>query len=284
MKHRRMQAAMYAILLVIVMIAAIASYSLYLSMAASAADRQAFDRQAVEKASIAFASAESILEKLQSIISENLAEEEEESDEEFDPQEWVTFRNEIGGDMAQITMLLSSLDGLTADVGSSEGKTVLAVREYLGMLSSISADMYELIGYHLELYEALEALSDFDEDADYEDFALQLADAAQNAADMMNGIDTPSYLRISHDDLTKRFIEFQEFGEDFYVAVVLEDPLRLYSCIYRMDRISVMLDKATSNLLADVNLQFEQADKRMSGMIATLHNELERNIALLLAV
>ena len=51
-----------------------------------------------------------------------------------------------------------------------------------------------------------------------------------------------------------------------------------------MDRIEAKLNRSAENLLDDVNLQFEQADKRLTGPIATLHNELERNIALLLEV
>ena len=286
MKKRRFPAALCTVVLCLAIIAAIASYALprQMQMTAFAAEKQSFDRQSVEKASVAFESAESIYEKLQTIVADELSEEED-PDAEYDPEEIEAFKNELGGDLAQIDMLLSSLDGLNSDAGSSEGKTVLAVREYLNMLRDISADMFELMEYYNELYEALMVFDELDADVDsYTDFASQLYDINDTVIGLMDAIDPPTYLRISHNDLTLRFKEFRDFSEDFYTASAMEDPLRTYSCIYRMDRIEAMLDKSTDNLTGDVELQFEQADKRLSGPIGTLHDELERNIALLLDV
>ena len=271
-------------LLCLAIITAIASNSLprQMQMTALAAEKRALDRQTVEKASVAFESAESILEKLTSIVSEELADDED-PDAEFDPGEAETFMNELGGDLAQIDMLLSSLDSLKADMGSSEGKTVLAVREYLNMLRSISLDMHELLEYYIELYAAIEGFNDLDDEVEsYTDFAAQLYDITDNTVELMKGIDAPSYLKISHDDLMLRISEFRDFSEDFYTASALDDPLRIYSCVFRMNRIEAMLNRSTENLTSDVKLQFEQADNRLTGPIATLHGELERNIALLL--
>ena len=286
MKRRRTYMAICAVLLIVALITAAASFVLprQMHLSALAAEKQSFDRQSVEKASVAFESAESIYEKLLTIVADELAEEED-PDEDFDPEEIETFKNELGGDLAQIDMLLSSLDGLNSDADSSEGKTVLAVREYLNMLRDISADIYELLGYYGELYDAIVIFDDLDADVDdFTDFASQLYDLNDTAIGLMEAIEPPSYLKISHDDLTLRFKEFRDFSEDFYYASAMEDPLRIYSCIYRMNRIESMLDRSTDNLTSDVELQFKQADKRLAGPIATLHEELERNIALLLEV
>ena len=286
MKGKRIPAALCAAVLCLALIFAALSSILPQKMrtTALAAESQTFDRQVVEKASVAFDAAAAILEKLQNIVTEELASDGSDTDEDFDTDEAEVFRNELGGDLAQIDMLLTSLNGLADDTESSEGKTVLAVREYLNMLRNISLDMRELLEYSVVLYEALVAMADFGEDYDgYSDFAYQLYYATGNAVDLMQEIVPPSYLKIAHDDLTIRIKEFQDFGEDFYVASELEDPLRFYSCMYRMNRIQVMLERCTDDLTNDVQLQFKQADKRLTGPIAVLHDELERNIRLLLA-
>jgi len=288
MKQRKVPAMLCAVLLCFALMAAVISYALpqQMHMMASATQSQSFDRQSVEKASVAFESAEAILEKLQSIVSDELADDDaDDADEDFDLEETEAFMNELGGDMVQIDMLLTSLDGLKDDAESSEGKTVLAVREYLNMLRYISLDMHELLEYYIELYNALMVFDDLDDDTDsYTDFALSLIDITEKAVGFMEKANPPIYLRLSHEDLTSCFKEFKDFGEDFYTATSMEDPLRIYSCVYRMDRIEAKLGQSSDNLISDVRLQFEQADKRLSGPIATLHKELESNIAKLLEV
>ena len=286
MKRNKITVMICVALFCLALIAAIASYPLpsQMRITALAAEKQSFDRQSVEKASVTFESAESIYEKLQTIVADELAEEED-PDSEFDPEEIETFKNELGGDLAQIDVLLSSLNGLNSDASSSEGKTVLAVGTYLNMLRDITGDMYELLEYYSDLYEAIMIFDELDADVEsYTGFASQLYDINDTAIGLMEAMDPPSYLKISHNDLTLRLKEFRDFSEDFYIATAMEDPLRTYSCIYRMNRIEAMLGRSTDNLTGDVELQFKQADKRLSGPIATLHDELERNIALLLSV
>ena len=285
MKRRKIPATLCAALLCLALLTAITSYFLPLQMKANAqaAEKQAFDRQAVEKASVSFEAAAAIFEKLQTMVADELSQDEGD-DNDFDVDVAEEFINELGGDLVQIGMLQSGLAGLKDDKDSSEGKTVLAVREYLTMLHDISLDMQELLQYYVELYEAFTAMSDFGDDYDsYTEFAEQLIEATGAAIELMEMIKPPSYLKIAHDDLTTRIREFQDFGSDFYVASYLDDPLRTYSCVYRMDRIQTSLDRCADNLTADVELQFVHADSTLSGPVSLLHDELERNIARLLA-
>ena len=286
MKLKKISAMLCAAVFSLALIAVVVTCFLPRQMrpTAIAAEKQAFDRQSVEESSAAFESAEMIYEKLRSMVIEDLNSDDDVEDD-FDVDEAAVYLDELGADMARLDMLSSGLDAFQGGMDSSEGKTVLAVREYLTMLRNMSQDMYELLEYYIELYEALIILGDINEDTDdYSDFALELNTITGSAVESLEMITPPSYLKITHNDLILRIKEFQDFSTDFYVAVELEDPLRIYSCVYRMNRIESMLNRCVGNLTDDVKLQFEQADGRMTGPIAVLHDELQHSISLLLAV
>ncbi|MCL2158239.1 MAG: hypothetical protein FWH48_02400, partial [Oscillospiraceae bacterium] len=179
--------------------------------------------------------------------------------------------------------LLGGLGGLPKNLDDSVGKTVAAVCEYLTMLKNITSDFSELIAYSMRIVEAAMCFEEIDdENATYEDLANQIYIGAINALELMNQTEPPAYLAISHKDFIARIQEFQDFALDFYVANNMGDPLRIYSCLYRMGRIATMFTICGNNLNGDLELQLLQAERRLNGPVATLHDELSANFALLL--
>lgn len=193
-------------------------------------------------------------------------------------------RGELEGYINQLDGLLSDLNGLPDDLNSSEGKTVCAVREYLTMLRDMSADIYDLVGYNIDLYAALQAIGNLDSNSeDYAALAAQISQGTDTALKIMDKIEPPAYLAISHSDLEKRIQEFKDFSVDFSAAIEISDPLRIYSCFFRMNRIMIAFTRCGDNLNEDIKLQFEQANRRLNGPIATLNDELSHNLELLKA-
>lgn len=262
---------------------------------------QTSGQSAAEKANAAFDAAEPILEKLKQTVADELAGSKAdetadskadensgsnsgEKDAEFDVGRAEAKREELDGYKNQLDGLLSDISGLPDDLNTNEGKTVCAVREYLTMLRDMSADMYELVGYSVDLYAALQAIGNLNSDT--EDFAVltdQIVKGTGAALEIMDKIEAPAYLDISHGDLNKRIQEFKDFGVDFQAAVEINDPLRIYSCLFRMNRIMTAFTKCGDNLNEDIRMQFNQADRRLKGPIATLHDELSQNLGLLQA-
>ena len=194
---------------------------------------------------------------------------------------------ELDGYIDEIAALARNLDGLSADGQTNAGKALAAAREYFKMLGECSADLKAICDYNLDLNDALGPIVDFDPPAsttgefDYSLFAGQLSQVVSQSQTLLGRVGVPSHIAGSHNDLVKRVDEFQAFCQDFSKSVQLSDPLRLYSCIYRLSRLEIMLDKNGSNLDDDINLQFVHAKTRLNGPISLLRGELQQNIALL---
>ena len=240
-------------------------------------------RVSMEKAGEALAAAEPIYEKLLAMVLEEIDEWDDGGDD-FDFRAVEESLAELEADLLLVETLRSSLGELRGNMDSPDGKTILATREFLTMLINISMDMQELFEYSIELMRAILVVSDIGENFDsYSHFAEKMYEATGMAVAMMNNLTPPSYLKIAHEDMTLRFGELQDFSLDLYFAAELDDPLRLSSCFSRMNRIEAQMNRCAENLDGDLLLQFEQAARRLTGQVATLHRELKSNIALLLA-
>ena len=240
-------------------------------------------REAISKVAETIEAAEPIRLRLNEIIESEIEGFEVEDDSEYDSDEAYEALDEADGYSNQLRDLLSGLNGLPDDPDTSDGKTVLAAREYLTMMLNMTTDLSELIGYSIAFTDALAIIEEMATDTDsYQGLAYSIMVATDTSIDALRQIDPPVYLAISHNDVILRVKELGDFGEDFFSAAMLEDPLRIYSCIYRLDRILRMLTATGDNLGADLLLQMQQAERRLNGPIDILHSELSRNLAILI--
>ena len=284
MKTNRIGKAIGMILLCLALMSPITLLLPQLSAVALPISERILFRQSIEKISHAFESAKAINDKLHEFVLEEINTYGD-TDGEFEIQVAEEKLREIAEDLALLDTLLLSLEDLDGDMETSVGKTVLAVREYLNTLRNISLDMSELIEYSIELYRAIVVIGDVNENAQsYSQFADEIYTATSTGIAMLENLTPPAYLKITHDDLILRIKELNDFSVDFYIAAELDDPLRLYSCFYRMNRVEAQMNRCAENLDEDLLLQFEQAYRRLSGHIALLRGELTKNIDLLLAV
>ena len=237
-------------------------------------------RESIAKVAETFDASEPIYQKLNTLIAEEIAGFDSEDESDYNVDESKTAIKELDGYGEQLRDMLSGLSGLSDSPDTSDGKTVRAAREYLTMLQNMTADLSELIDYSVKLYEAVLPMeSMYAETDDYEELADQIWNSTETVRGLLENIKPPSYLSITHGDLIARVTEFRDFALDFYIANQLGDPLRTYSCMYRMNRIVRMFDICNENLNADLELQIRQADHRMSGIISTIHDELTSNLA-----
>jgi len=133
------------------------------------------------------------------------------------------------------------------------------------------------------MYYALEPIGTmFVDTDDYEVLSEQIWSGCEAARVLMEKVPPPAYMAITHNDMKTRIIEFRDFGEDFYYACAMEDPLRIYSCTYRMNRIVRMFEICSDNLNDDMELQLRQAERRLDGPIAQLRRELTNNLETLI--
>ena len=264
--------------LCVILITAMA-ISLFIPMAVAAASNRQAVQESLEKTSAAIETAEPIYQRLREIIADEIAAMEIEDDSDPDLEESEAGYEELGGYVKQLDGLISGLSGINGDLNSSDGKTVHAAMEYMSMLRSMSADLAELVRYSIDMYCAVEPMGMMDGDTD--DFGIlseQIWSGCESVRILMEEIKPPSYLAITHNDMKARITEFRDFGEDFYKACYMEDPLRIYSCVYRLNRIVRMFDICGENLTADIDLQFTQAERRLNGPIAQLRDELIKNL------
>jgi len=270
------------VLLCLILIVAI-TFTLLLPLASSAVlDRQAV-QESLGKISDTLDAAEPIYQKLREIIEEEIAAMGVEDDSEPDLGEAEEGYEELNGYTKQLGDLISGLSGLSNDPNTSDGKTVRATVEYLSMLRNMTADLAELVRYSIDMYHAIEPIGMMFVDTD--DFAVlseQIWSGCEATRILMEKITPPAYLAITHNDMLARVIEFRDFGEDFYYACAMEDPLRMFSCVYRMNRIVRMFEICSDNLDADLELQLRQAERRLDGPIAQLRHELTNNLEMLI--
>jgi len=249
-----------------------------------AARQESTARAAIDKVTEVFESAKPIHDELKIKVG-NLADSEE-SDEELDLDidEFKAELEELSHYVSQLDELHSELSALPDDINTSEGKTVLAAREYITMLKNMFLDLIVLGRYTVDLYTSVIGLEELgDNGTSILQFASDWWDATKYVLVQMEDIIVPDYLALSHEDLTKYMREFNELGADFYHAADIDDPLRINSCIARLGRIERMFERCFVNLMDDLELQSKQAESRLEGPIQLLRDELERNLNLLKA-
>ena len=238
-------------------------------------------QDSIEKAAEAVEAAAPIHEKLVYFITSEIDESTSEETEYIAAEAEAALRD-LSNYSEQLSALLAGLNGLPDSSETSEAKTVRAAREYLKMLSNMSGDLFELINYSYELEKAVRLMDSIRvETKTNQEYSQLIWDATNNTIAALKLISPPAYLLISHDDMILRVTEFNEFAKDFYQAAELGDPLRISSCIFRKDRITRMFVICENNLSADMDLQLRQAEQRLNGPIAVLHDELNKNIAML---
>ena len=265
-------------LLCIILIIAMAFSALIPLAVAAASNRQAV-QESLNKTSEALDTAEPIYQKLREIIAEEIASMGVEDDSDPDLDEAEAGYEELTGYARQLDGLISGLGDLSDDPNASDGKTVRAAKEYLSMLRNMSSDLAELVRYSIDMYYAAEPMGMMDGDTDdFEVLAGQIWNGCEATRALMEKVKPPAYLAITHNDMIARVTEFRDFGEDFYNACYMEDPLRIYSCVYRMNRIIRVFDICGENLNADLELQFSQAERRLDGPVAQLRGELTKNM------
>ncbi|MCL2815446.1 MAG: hypothetical protein FWD23_12670 [Oscillospiraceae bacterium] len=265
MKKIAIAAKLTAVLLCLSLIAGVAS------SAAAAED------PVIGKCFDAFEAAEPIFSELLEFVRDEIAAADED-DAEFNADEAEAMIKQLQNFAKKLDTLTSAIP--PGDMDTGEGKTVKATRDYLTMLKNISGDMHELVKYSIEFVEAVMPMVEESESYEnYEDLASEIYANTVASMEMLEKIKPPSYIAITHRDLLARVAEFQEFAADFYWAASMGDPLRIYSCVYRMARIDVMFTKCGDNLNADIELQLKQAERRLSGPISTLRDELSAAFA-----
>ncbi|MCL1793307.1 MAG: hypothetical protein FWG34_05525 [Oscillospiraceae bacterium] len=259
----------------------LAAVALCLSLISGIASSAASNQSAIEKCIGAFEAAEPIFAELQEFVRTEI-EGFDDDDGEYDEEEAEAMIVKLREYADQLEKSISGLNGFSRDMDTGEGKTVAAVREYLAMLKNICGDMSEVIAYSIEFTDALKPMSEDDKEFEsYGDFANNLYLITSESLELLREIKPPSYLAITHGDVIARIAEFRDFAADFQWATYLDDPLRIFSCEYRMDRIVVMFDKCAENINSDLLLQLKQAKRRLDESISTLHSELSAYFALL---
>jgi hypothetical protein len=190
--------------------------------------------------------------------------------------------------------LAEELDGLSSDMSAGGGRdefyadqakflTVTAARDYLGMLSDSARDFSFVLTYDAGLYKALTPMFDwFDSEEgvsdDYYLYASSASEAIAETLRLLGELEPPQALHLAHADVKLRVDEFRVLFEDFAYAVEIDDPLRIYSCRYRLDRLATDFDEASDELYNDMYIQLDRVLERMYGQIDTLRYELEVNM------
>ena len=272
-------AAKYKIPLLCFVLILAAMFAVLLPLASAEASNRQNVQESLDKISGAVNAAEPVYQRLRKIISEEISAMGVEGETDSDIAESEAGYEELNGYTKQLDSLISGLSGLPGNPDSSDGKTVNAAREYLSMLRNMTADLAELVRYSIDMYYAVEPIGTVDgETEDFGVLAEQIWNGCELTRAMMEEVKPPSYMAITHGDMIARVTEFRDFGQDFYTACYMEDPLRIYSCIYRMNRIIRMFDICSENLDADMNLQLKQAERRLNGPVTQLRDELTKNL------
>jgi len=266
MKKMAVAAKLISVVLYLFVVAGIASSVL------------AADPPPIVKCFEAFSYAELIFEDLREFVRDELAADDDEG--EYSPEEAKALLASLKRSEERLDVLIAGLSGLTDDAGTNEGKTVRATVDYLAMLKNMACDMDELVAYSFDFYNAVMEMDILDEDTDsYDALADSIYTGTSKALELLEKITPPAYLAITHGDLIARIGEFKEFAVDFQLAADLLDPLRIYSCVYRMGRIEVMFGICGDNINGDILLQFRQAERRLEGPISVLRQELSAYFA-----
>jgi len=246
-------------------------------------------QETLDKVSGVFDAAEPFYEQLMEIAADmaDIAEDEyvfEDSYEELDIEAFEADIQELREIAARLEELRSELSDLPDDISTSEGKTVLAAREYLTMLHNMALDLIELSQYSMELYYAIIALGELDVDVpSIQEIAESLWAVTDKSLELLEDLKPPVHMETSHQELVKRMTEFNELAVDLYSGAELNDPLIINSCIQRLGYIGRMFERYAENMMGDLDLQSRQVESRLNGPIALLHDELAQNLSLLKA-
>ena len=270
-------------ILCLLLIFAVIFAGVFIFASAAATNREDV-QETLNKVSAAVEAAEPVYLRLVEIVEDEVAamDSDYDDDDDYDSEEGEAYYDELTGQISLLQSLIAGLDGLPNDLNTSEGKTVRAACEYLTMLRDMTTDLAELLRYSIDMYYSVEPMGLMDMDTD--DFAIiadQIWTRCHETKVLMEAITPPPYFAITHNDMIDRITEFRDFGDDFYYACYMEDPLRMYSCVYRMTRIIRMFEICDDNLTADLELQFRQADRRLNGPISLLRSELNANLSVL---
>ena len=205
-----------------------------------------------------------------------------------DPEEVKEKYNQLNTQIEQIDTLAAKVDQLADADEESYDETIAAAKTYFAELKDAGNDMKTIFDYYFAMEEALEPFTEFsgaESTTGMQDYALyagQLSQVTSQAQKGLAEVECPPFMKDSHDRLRTHIDEFQAFCQDFSVAVQMGDPLRLASSVYRIQRLSIMIEECDRNLTDDFNLQFAQVIKRLNGRVATLRNELDSNTGALL--
>ena len=246
-------------------------------------------QETLDKVSGVFDAAEPFYEQLMEIAADmaDIAEDEyvfEDSYEELDIEAFEADIQELREIAARLEELRLELSDLPDDISTSEGKTVLAAREYLTMLHNMALDLIELSQYSMELYYAIIALGELDVDVpSIQEIAESLWAVTDKSLELLEDLKPPVHMETSHQELVKRMTEFNELAVDLYSGAELNDPLIINSCIQRLGYIGRMFERYAENMMGDLDLQSRQVESRLNGPIALLHDELAQNLSLLKA-
>ena len=224
-------------LLLLCLLLLVGAVSLFLLSAPVLAARQeSAARAAIDKVTEVFETAKPIHDELKILVG-NLVDIEESGEEpDMDMDEFEAELEELNNYVSQLDELLLELSALPDDIKTSEGKTVLAAREYITMLKNMFFDLIVLGRYSVDLYTAVIGLGELgDQNKSILQFASDWWDATKFVLEQMEEITVPEYMTLSHEDLTKYMREFNELGADFYHAAEIDDPLRINSCMARLD-------------------------------------------------
>jgi len=272
-------AAKYKIPVLCFVLVLASMFAVFLPLVSAEASNRQTVQESLDKISGAINAAEPVYQRLREIIAEEIASMGVEDETDSDIAESEAGYEELNGYTKQLDSLISGLSGLPGDPDSSDGKTVNAAGEYLSMLRNMTVDLAELVRYSIDMYYAVEPIGMIEgETEDFGVLAEQIWNGCELTRTMMEKVKPPSYLAITHSDMVARITEFRDFGEDFYTACYMEDPLRMYSCIYRMNRIIRMFDVCSENLNADIDLQLKQAERRLNNPVTQLRDELTKNL------
>jgi len=202
--------------------------------------------------------------------------------------------DEIKAKYDELLIQIDALEALSAFQAQTEAgkapafdQTLQAYRLYVEDISRSAADMKLVFDYYFAMYDALKPIDEYNaaentvETNDFSLMAGRLSQVISQTQSALKTVECPGFMQSTHDTILTRIDEFQSFIQDFSIAAQLGDPLRIMSCVYRANRLTLQLTQADRNLDDDYNLQFEQVKDRLNGRAETTRTELLSNIAAL---
>jgi hypothetical protein len=177
-----------------------------------------------------------------------------------------------------IAELKAAADELQPDFGDYVPSINEALKHYYGMVYNAAVDLDAVFAYFFAMRDAILPMKEFNADesayADYKAYADALSAAIAEAQANLKSVTYPAYMSDSHKTFARRIDEFQSFSQDFSYAIQIQDPLRVASCNNRLQRLTIMFNKADDAMTDDFALQFTRVAERLNGAVAELRREL----------